>query len=73
MIDFFDPNSRRTQAVLDRLRGKPRAVLDAIEALFFNRGNQLAVAHNGRRRVTVISVYAKDVHDSDNRRSIGNC
>ena len=60
VIDFFNPNSRGAQAILDRLCGEPSTVLDPIEPLFFNRGNQLTVADDRRRRITVISVYAED-------------
>ena len=56
MIDFFDPDSRRTQAVLDRLRRKPGTVLNAIEALFFNRANQLAVAVKERSTAVAVVV-----------------
>src|SRR6266498_3662693 len=64
VIDFFNPNSRRPQTILDRLRGKTRTMLDAIEPLFFDRGNQLTIADDRRGRITVISIYAENDHVS---------
>src|SRR2546423_527336 len=62
MIQLSNRDSRRTQAILDRLRGKSGAVLDAIESLFFDGGDQLAVFDERGRRITVICIYAEDVH-----------
>jgi hypothetical protein len=36
-------------------------MLDAIEALLFDRGNQLTVFEQSRCRITVVCVYAEDV------------
>jgi hypothetical protein len=36
-------------------------MLHAIEALLFDRGNQLAVFDQSRCRITVVCVYAEDV------------
>ena len=62
MLDFANLDSRRTQAILDRLRWKSGAVLDAIEALFFDRGDELAVLDERGGRITVICIDAEDVH-----------
>ena len=63
MIQLSNRDSRRTQAILDRLRGKSGAVLDAIEALFFDGGDQLSIFDERGRRITVIGVDAENVHD----------
>ena len=62
VIQISNRDSRRTQAILNRLRGKSGAVLDAIEALFFDGGYELAIFDEGGRRITVISIDAEDVH-----------
>lgn len=62
MINLLDSDARGAQAILDGLGRKTRAVLDAIEALFFDGRDKPAVAHDRRRCITVISVYAEDVH-----------
>ena len=53
------------QAVANRRDGKARRVLHAIEALFFHRGDQFAVLHQGRRCVAVVGVDAENIHWSD--------
>src|SRR6476620_9290326 len=45
------PDAGFPQAVADRIRGKPVIVLDTSEALFLCGSHDLAVAHDGRRRV----------------------
>src|SRR5277367_273132 len=60
-------NLRRRQAglfeaIANRSRRKSGCVLHAIEALFFDSGNELAVANDSCRSVAVIGVYAKNVH-----------
>ena len=37
-------------------------MLDAIEPLLFNRGDQLPVANNCSRRIAVVSVESEDIH-----------
>ena len=65
VINLFNADSRRAQAILDRSRGEPGAVLDAIEALFFNRGDQFTIANERRRRIAVISVDSENYHLAD--------
>ena len=48
-----------------RQRGEPGAVLAPCEAFLFGGGDQAAVAHEGRRRVAVVSVDAEDNHKSE--------
>ena len=43
VVQFFKPNSRRFETVTNRLLWKARRVLEAIEALFFRGGDQLAI------------------------------
>lgn len=50
------------EAVADRVLGKTGAVLDAIEAFFFDRGDQSAVFDDCRCSIAVIRVDAEDVH-----------
>ena len=42
--------------------GKPRGVFHAVEAFFFDRGDQVAVDHNGRCGVGVIRVNSENDH-----------
>jgi hypothetical protein len=62
MLDLFNVNAGSFQAVAHRLRGKSRTVLHAIEAFFFNRGEQFSIFDDRRRCITVICVYPEDVH-----------
>jgi hypothetical protein len=50
MIDICDRNPGSPEAVFDRMRRETGTVLDAVEALFFDSGDQLAVANNRGRR-----------------------
>ena len=63
VFNFFNRDTGRAQTIFDRLRGKSGAVLDAIEALFFDRGDELAVLDERGGRITVICIDAEDVHD----------
>ena len=49
VIHFGELDAGLLQAIVNRARGKTRGVLHAIEALFFDGGDQAAV-HNDRRR-----------------------
>lgn len=40
---LFKPHARRIETVTNRLLGETGAMFDAIEALFFDRGDQSAV------------------------------
>ena len=61
VLNFTNLDSRGTQAILDRLRRKSGIVLDAIEALFFDGGDQFAVSYERGGRITVICIDAEDV------------
>ena len=52
------------QAGAHRLLRKAGDVLDAAIALFLDRRDQLAVAHERRRHVAVIGVEAENIHDA---------
>src|SRR5262249_5279175 len=54
--------SRFFQAIPNRRSRKTCGIFHAIEPLFFHRRNELPVAHNRRRCVSVIRVYPKNVH-----------
>jgi len=43
MIEILDLNARRFETVTDRLFRETGAMLDAIEAFFFDRGDQSTV------------------------------
>lgn len=62
VVDILEPDTRRVQAVTDRLLGKTGAVFDAIEAFFFDRGDQSAVFDDCRRSIAVIRVDTENVH-----------
>jgi hypothetical protein len=49
MIYIAKPQTGFSQAVSDRLRRKPRPMLDAPKPLFFRRRNQRAVFYESRR------------------------
>ena len=62
VLDLFDVDTCDAQTLLDRLRGKAGAVLDASEALFFGGGNKLTVFDQRRRRITVICIETENIH-----------
>ena len=43
VVHVLEPNARFIKTVTNRLFGKTRAMFDAIETLFFYRGDQSAV------------------------------
>jgi hypothetical protein len=51
---------RLVQTIGDRLRRKPRPMLDPAKPLLLGSGNQLAAAQNASRGVGVIGVDAED-------------
>ena len=53
------------QTIADGRSGKSRGVFDAIEALFFDGGNEAAVADDSGGSVAMIGVDAKNVHARD--------
>jgi hypothetical protein len=62
MVHVFEPNGRCIQTVTNRVLGEAGAMLDAIETLFFYRGDQSAVFDDCRCSIAVIRVDAEDVH-----------
>lgn len=67
VVHVFEPHAGRFQTISDRLLGKARAVLDAIEAFFFDCGDQSAVFDDCRRSIAVIRVDAENVHRESSR------
>src|SRR6516165_74928 len=72
MVDLTDRYAGFLQAVADRSRGEPGGVLDAVEALFFNGGDQFSVTNEGRRGIAVVSVDPENVHRQP-KKSTSNC
>ena len=62
MVHVLEPHARFSQTVTNRLLGETGAMLDAIETLFFRRGDQSAVFDDCRCSIAVIRVDAEDVH-----------
>jgi len=62
VVDVLQSKAGFSQAISNRSRRKSRRVLHAIEALFFHRRHQRAIAHHGRRRVPVIRINAQNIH-----------
>ena len=58
MIDLVQADSRGLHTVANRLRRKPRAVLEAVEAFLLHRRDQLPVDDQRRAGVAVVSVYS---------------
>lgn len=67
MVHLFEPYACRFQTVTNRLLGKAGAMLDAIETLFFDRGDQSAVFDDGRRSIAVVRVDSENVHRESSR------
>lgn len=74
MIDFAEADSGLLQAEPDRLGGKTAVVFDPGEPLLLGEGDDLAVAHQRRRRV-VYTGDAKYIHaiHSDSRKVCIRC
>ena len=62
MVHIAEAQAGFAQAIGDRLRGKPRPMLDAPKTLFFCGCHQLAVHHQGSRRIAVEGIDAEDNH-----------
>ena len=62
MVQVFEANVRGVETVTDRLFRETGAMFDAIEAFFFDGGDQSAVFDDGRCSVAVIGVDAENVH-----------
>src|ERR1043165_2826090 len=56
VVQIIEPNACLFKTVTNRLLGKSGRMLEAIEALFFSRGDQAAILDDRRRRIPVISV-----------------
>lgn len=67
MVHFFEPYACRVKTVTNRLLGKAGAMLDAIETLLFDRGDQSAVFDDCRRSIAVIRVDSENVHRDSSR------
>src|SRR6516162_6964530 len=62
MVDLTDRYAGFLQAVTDRSGRETGGVLDAVEALFLNGGDQSSVTNEGRRGIAVVSVDPENVH-----------
>jgi len=62
VVHLFEPHACRFETVANRLLGKTRAMLDAIEALFLSRGDQSTVFDDCRRSIAVVRVDSENVH-----------
>jgi hypothetical protein len=62
MIDVRKSEAGFLKAEADGLRGKASGILDAIEAFFFYRRDQLPVAHYRGGSIAVVSINSEDVH-----------
>src|SRR5262245_52055320 len=63
-IDVSRADAAELETGADGLIGEPRAVLDAAEALFLDRRDELSVAHERGRDVAVVGVEPEDVHSA---------
>src|SRR5579863_931425 len=71
VVHILRRDSRRLQAIANRRRWKSRRVFHAIEALFFHRGDQLSVAQNRSRSISMVRIDAKNIHLPDFQCSAG--
>src|SRR5258708_2893945 len=62
MIHIAEVQARFAQAISDRLRRKPRPMLDAPKTLFFRGRHQHTVLHQSRRRIGVEGVDTENNH-----------
>src|SRR5580698_7935937 len=62
VIDVGERDASRLQAVANRQRWKSSGILHAVEAFFFDRSDQLAVANDRGGSIPVVCVDAKDIH-----------
>src|SRR4029079_10564542 len=62
VIDVAALDSRDVEHRANGFRRESSAVLDAAKALFLDGGEELPVAKENGRRVTMKSVYSKNVH-----------
>ena len=62
VIDIGNLCANEVEASFDRKRGKTRVVLNAVQALFSNGENDLAVLHDCSRGVGVKHIQSQDQH-----------
>jgi hypothetical protein len=62
VIDIGNLRANEVQASFDRERRKTRVVLNAVQALFSNGENDLAVLHDCSRGVGVKHIQSQDQH-----------
>src|SRR5437588_2682015 len=62
LMDVGECEARFLKAITDRLRGKSRRVLHAVEAFFLDRSDEPAVRDNRRRSVPVVRIDPKNIH-----------
>jgi len=67
VVHLFETHARGLKTVTNRPLGETGAVLDAIETLFFDRGDQSAVFDDCRRSIAVIRVDSENVHRESSR------
>ena len=67
VVHLFEPQPRRIETITNRLLGETGAMFDAIETLFFDRGDQSAVLDDCRRSIAVIRVDSENVHRESSR------
>src|ERR1044072_8059250 len=64
MVQIFHADASLFQAVSNRLFRKTSRVLVSIEALFFSRSDQPAIADDHGLCVTVVCIYPEYVHSN---------
>src|SRR5690242_7297800 len=62
VIDISQSDTGSFETIANRSNGKSRGIFDAIEALLFDRGHELAIADQCRGGIRVISIDAENVH-----------
>ena len=62
VVKVGERDTSRLQTVSDGLRRKTGGVFEAIETLFFNSGDQSTIFSDGRRSISVISIYTEYIH-----------
>ena len=62
VVQIFNTDAGGLETVSNRLRRKARRVLEPVEALLFDRSDQLPIADNRRRRIAVIRINTENIH-----------
>src|SRR5262249_20922002 len=60
VLDIREPNACLIQTIRDGMDGKPGPMLNTAKSFLLRSSNQIAVAHQRRRRITVKSVQTKN-------------